>query len=145
VRAYGQVRHALQYLRREKNDADRYAPSLYGRRRSRKAKAFAVAVTQKADAQAAAVEPGARTQSAAIAPSANAPLPVEQVPEQQQEASFDVDAPHVSASASASRTWPRELSACVACCPAHTRTALASCRSSARGYPYVSYTVVTPR
>jgi hypothetical protein len=86
VRAYGQVRHALQYLRREKNDAERYAPSLYGCRRSRKAKAFAVAVTQNADAQAAAVEQGASTQSA-IAPNAKALLPVEQVPERQQEAS----------------------------------------------------------
>jgi len=98
VRAYGQVRHALQYLRRENNDADRYAPSLYGRRRSRKPKAFAVAVTQKADAQVAAVEQGASTESAAIAPSANALLPVETVPEQQQEASIDVDAPRVPAS-----------------------------------------------
>jgi len=44
VRAYGQVRHALQYLRREKNDAERYAPSLYGHRRTPKAKALAVAV-----------------------------------------------------------------------------------------------------
>ena len=40
-------------------------------------------------------------QSAAIAPSANALLPVETVPERQQEASIDVDAPHVSASTSA--------------------------------------------
>jgi len=97
VRAYGQVRHALQYLRRENNDAERYAPSLYGRRRSRNPKALAVAVTQKADARATAVEQGASTQSAAIAPSANALLPVETVPEQQQEASRDVDAPQVSA------------------------------------------------
>jgi len=100
VRAYGQVRHALQYLRREKNDAERYAPSLYGRRRSRKPKALAVAVTQKADAQATAIEQGVSAQSAAIAPSANASLPVEQVPQRQQEASIDVDASHVSASAS---------------------------------------------
>jgi hypothetical protein len=63
VRAYGQVRHALQYLRRDKNDAERYAPSLYGRRRSLKVKAAAVAVEQNADARAAAVEPGASAQS----------------------------------------------------------------------------------
>jgi len=111
VRAYGQVRHALQYLRRENNDVERYAPSLYGRRRARKVKALAVAVTQNADAQVAAVEQGASTQSAAIAPSANALLPVEQVPEQQQEASIAVDAPHVSAStfapANASAAEPR--------------------------------------
>ena len=87
MRAYGQVRHALQYLRREKNDAERYAPSLYGCRRSRKPKALTVNATQNADAQAAAVEQGASTQSAAIAPSANAPLPVETVPERQQELS----------------------------------------------------------
>ena len=98
VRAYGQVRHALQYLRRENNDAERYAPSLYGGRRSRKPKALAVAVTQNADAQTAAVELRASTQSAAIAPSANALLPVETVPERQQEASNDVQAPHVPAS-----------------------------------------------
>jgi len=84
VRAYGQVRHALQYLRRERNDAERYAPSLYGHRRSRKAKAIAAAVTQNTDTQSAVVEQGASAQSAAIAPSANAPLPVERVPEQQQ-------------------------------------------------------------
>jgi len=100
VRAYGQVRHALQYLRRENNDAERYSPSLYGCRRPRKAKAIAVAVTQNADAQAAAIEQGASTQSAAIAPSANALLPIETVPEQQQEASIDVDVPRVPASAS---------------------------------------------
>ena len=100
VRAYGQVRHALQYLRRENNDAERYAPSLYGGRRSRKPKALAVAVTQNADAQTAAVELRASTQSTAIAPSANASLPVESVPERQQEASIDVEAPHVSACAS---------------------------------------------
>jgi hypothetical protein len=42
---------------------------------------------------------GASMQSAAIGPSANASLLVETVPEQQQEASIDVDAPHVSESA----------------------------------------------
>lgn len=120
VRAYGQVRHALQYLRREKNDAERYAPSLYGRRRSRKPKALAVAVAPNLDAhaatiehgasaRAAAVEQGASAQLAAIAPSANALLPVETVPERHQEASIDVDVPQVSAStpANASAAAPR--------------------------------------
>jgi len=99
VRAYGQVRHALQYLRRENNDGERYAPSLYGHRRSRKPKTSA-AVTQKAEALSAAVEQGASAQSAAIATNANVLLPVEQVPERQQEASIDVDAPQAAASAS---------------------------------------------
>ena len=99
VRAYGQVQHALQYLRRERNDADRYAPSLYGRRRSRKAKALADAVAQNADAQPSAVAPGASTQPSAIAPSANTSLLVATVPERHQETPNDADAPHVSASA----------------------------------------------
>ena len=110
VRAYGQVRHALQYLRRERNDADRYAPSLYGRRRSRKAKASAQAVAQNADAQAAAAERGASTQPAAVlegtsvqpaavAPSANASLLVETVPEQHQKSSVDADSLAVPANA----------------------------------------------
>jgi len=48
---------------------------------------FAVAGTQTAGTHTVAVEQGAGAQSAAIAPSANAPLPVETVPERQQELS----------------------------------------------------------
>ena len=101
VRAYGQVRHALQYLRREKHDADRYAPSLYGRRRSRKAKASADAVAQQANAHPAAVAPGASAQPAAVASSVNASQPVQAVPERHQETSIDAVAAHGSADAAA--------------------------------------------
>jgi hypothetical protein len=38
VQAYGQARRAVQYLRWQYNDAEKYAPSLYRRRRARKAK-----------------------------------------------------------------------------------------------------------
>ncbi len=39
IYAYGQVRRAVQYLRWDHNDADAFAPSLYRRRHTRRAKA----------------------------------------------------------------------------------------------------------
>jgi hypothetical protein len=70
IYAYGQVRRAVQYLRWDHNDADVFAPSLYRRRHT----------------------PRAKARDLIDSPSALAVQPEHSVPDQHQEQDFEIDA-----------------------------------------------------
>jgi hypothetical protein len=133
VRAYGQVRHAIQYLRRDQHDAHRYVPSLYGRRRSRKVKA-----------QVSAVTPEISAQPASAAQSADASLPAERVPQQHQKTSFDADSPLAHASETAE---PGDVTALLVPAPGASAPQQASSREAqqAAGSESIAGTMATVR
>jgi hypothetical protein len=70
IYAYGHVRRAVQYLRWDHNDADAFAPSLYRRRHT----------------------PRAKARSLVDSPSASVMQPEHSVPDQQQQRDSEIDA-----------------------------------------------------